>query len=226
MTGCLRPLLFVATAPFLALLAVAIFYGGRDDEAAKAAARAGKPPAMVDIAEFVPARDTGPANEGVLLAQIDLARMTDISRGKEGHMNEHYTIAPLYPARAMGPDAMARGVLVRRGRLSEAELQRYTVAMGAIGPVVKLDGELLSRNRIQDALEGGFGGRVIINRTPVYIDPYPEGRDVALAPSSMDRDMAFFFGYLAAAFAIGGIIGQFLLVRAARQRDGYHGSVY
>lgn len=227
MLGCLRPLLFVFVAPLVLGLAVLIYYSAGDEEAAKTLARSRPPPAAVDIGKFDPARDSGPAREAIVLAQANLRMRIDRSRKKDGETTDRYVMVPLYALDAKAVDEPALGILVRHGRLSIEELDRITTGNGPIGPILKIDGELLHDYDVRRGDEGDFDGKVLIKRTPVYIDPYPDGRAAALAPSSSGRDIAWFFGWVAGIFFFGGIAAEWIRVRRLRaETDGYHGSSY
>lgn len=221
----IRPLFFVAIAPFFALLAAVCWYGGNDEEERKALARSRPPPPETPIESFDRARHQGASGEVVVLGQLDMGRLTNISIRKNGKERDHYVIAPIYPVGAKERTEAARGVLVQIGELSTGEIRSFTVGEGPIGPLVRLNGELLSRAEASEAMEEGFDGKVAITRDRLYIDPYDAGRDAALAPSTNLRGAAFFFLGLALLSVTGGAFAQWLLARRERaESDGYYGT--
>lgn len=188
----MHPIILVCIAPVVLLFSVVVYRGAEKDEAAKAAALARPAPAAVKIEDFQPDRDTGPSGEVVILAQIDLARLSDLVFSKNGDTRERFVLAPLYPVGAHDFAGPADGILTERNQLTNAQIKQLTAGDGPAGPILGLDGELLRRNEFDKALDNDFGRQVRIIRGAIFIDPYEQGRAAALAPSSSGREAAFF----------------------------------
>lgn len=197
----LPPIAYLVLAPIIAVLAVYLFIDDRKSEAEKAAALAGKPPAVVRLEEFNAAKHTGKASEVAVLAQLDATKIMELTQSKRGTVRNHWTIAPLYATDAADTSKPAIGVMVERDPISDEQLSKMAVATGKFGPIVLLNGATVSRSSESKAL-GEVDGQMKIAPDATIIDPFEAGRAVGLAPSNGGRDVSIIA--LVAALGIGG----------------------
>jgi hypothetical protein len=223
----MHPLVLTFVSPILLLFAWVMYSGSGDDEAAKARARALPPPAAVKIEEFDASKHRGPSGEVVILAQADLTKLSDLVFSKGADEKRRYVLAPLYPVGATDVTGPAYGVIVERTRLTNQQIKDLTVGEGPLGPILKLDGELVDASEIGAVPPRQNGQYHRVDPRPLYLAPSPRGRTAALAPSDAGRQAAFFVAGLAALLFVLGIALQVQRVRRRRaESDGYHGSAY
>jgi hypothetical protein len=223
----LNPILLILLAPVGLIFTAVLYFAGEDDEQARALARARPAPAAVAIETFDARRDRGPSGEVVVVGQVDTAMRVSSSRSKDGNVTDRHVIMPIYPVSARSIAEPARGVLVQQGRLRADQLDRFKIGDGPIGPVLRLNGQLLADHEAKRGLEAGFGGQVLITRSALYIDPYEEGRDAALAPNTSGRDAAIFMGTISLLIGLLGAFLQWRRVKREREEsDGYYGTSY
>jgi hypothetical protein len=196
-------IVYLALAPFVLAFAVYFFIDDQHKEAAKAAERAAKPPAEVTIEQFDRARNTNSAQEAVIVGQVDLTRSYELSITKRGAETGHYVLAPIYATTAKDGNAPAIGVLMQEGRLDDDQLRKMAVAMGPVGPLLRLDGKVLANDEI-NGHDSEFRSHVQVAENAVYIDPFENGRGEGLAPSDTGRIGAIAFGVIAIAMALFG----------------------
>lgn len=187
----LPPLVYLVAAPLGLALAVYIFIDHRQSEADKAAARSGKAPALVQIEKFDAARNTGIAGEVNVAGQIDVSQMVELTSSKRGVTRERWTMAPVYATDAKQPQGPAIALMIQRGAVDNAQLQKLVVADGAFGPIMQLNGIAIDRSSESKAIDEASRS---ITLTPgaLLIDPFEAGRSVGLAPSTTGRDSALF----------------------------------
>lgn len=153
-------------------------------EAEKAAALAGGPPPAARLEAFDAARHRGPFDEIVMLAQVDLGAVYQLSRGSPAS-GERRWIAPLYATDARRPaDAPLAVLFETEGGVPEAKMRPWVEGVGPIGPILRLNGRLESPgsfgSMVADALgQAGLSKRVAL----LYVDPFLDGREAALAPN-------------------------------------------
>lgn len=181
----LPPVVYCGIGGLIALVAIAIFFSDRSAETEKRAVLAGKPPAAVQIDKFDRARDVALGGEVMIEGQIDTAKMIDVTETKDGSVVKRWFVAPLYPVAAKTPAGLATGAIVQEGNITDPQLKSFIVSEGPFGPVMRLNGKLTEGgNAISEAAKSG----VIVGPTPVYVDPFEDGRAAAFAPSNDGRD--------------------------------------
>ena len=181
-------------APLLLAGAVYAYFDDRSLEAAKDLARHHAPPAAVAVEKFDPAHNLGPGNEAVVIGQVDVARMMELTESKRGVERHHWLVAPIYPATAADTSAPAIAALVQDGAISDAELASLAVGQGPFGPVVKVDGLQRTDFSAKQAVEKALESKVTMAPSPLLIDPFEKGRQAGLAASD---DGEIFAGVLA-----------------------------
>lgn len=187
----LPPLVYLVAAPLGLALAAYIFFDDRQSEADKAAARRGKAPALVQIEKFDAARNTGIAHEVNVAGQVDVRQMVELTRSKRGVTRERWVMAPVYATDARQPQGPAIGLMVQRGAIDDAQLEKLVVANGAFGPIMQLNGFAIDRSSESKAVDE-INQRVSLAPGALLIDPFEAGRDAGLAPSTSGRDGALF----------------------------------
>ena len=210
----MHPMILVCFAPIGLLFSAVVYYGSQDDEATKAAARARPAPQAIRIEDFNRDRDRSPAGEVVILAQVDLSRLSDLVFSKNGDERDRFVLAPLYPVSAKDFSGPAYGVITERDQLTNTQIKGLIAGDGPAGPILRLDGELLSYSDVRKAIESDFGRNLTLSRGAIFIDPYERGRAAALAPSTSGRDAAIFVAGLS--LFLGLLGGFFPAIRAAR----------
>lgn len=187
---------YFIVAPLGLAFAIYLFIDDQKDEAAKATARAGNPPAEVTIDEFDTAKNVGAAGEAVIVGQVDFNQSYELTKTKRGIERAHYVLAPIYPVDATDASQPALGVLMQDGRLSDEQIRNLAVGVGPFAPVLKIDGKVLNVADI-GGNASDFAQRVKLTPNSVYIDPFENGRAAGLAPSSNGRDAAMLIGVVA-----------------------------
>lgn len=185
----LPPLVYLGIAPLGLLFAGYLYFEWTKDEAAKAAALAGKPPAQVLIEKFDPARNVGAANEVRVVAQIDPNSIVDLSRSKKGVERDHWVIAPLYASDATGPTGPALGLMIVPGTASDEQLQKMVIGEGKFGLLFDLNGISVKASSERTAIDEATK-RVTLKPDAIYIDPFESGRGEGLGPNSSGRDVS------------------------------------
>jgi len=187
----LPPLVYLVAAPLGLALAVYLFIDDRQSEADKAAARSGKAPTLIQIEKFDAARNTGVAHEVNVAGQIDVSQMVELTRSKRGVTRERWVMAPIYATDAKQPQGPAIGLMVQRGAIDDAQLQKLVVAEGAFGPIMQFNGFAIDRTAESKAVSE-IEQRVTLAPGALLVDPFEAGRNAGLAPSATGRDSAIF----------------------------------
>lgn len=210
----LPPLVYFIVAVSVVVLSGLMFFDHQRDEAAKAQARAGKRPEAVVIEQFDRTRNVGPADEVTVLGQLDVDRVVDVSKTKDGRETDRWTIAPIYPTNAQAPNGAAPAVFVQHGSLTEQQMVRLAVATGKFGPILLLNGKMEKHADGSEEVRKALDGRVAVAPEAIYIDPFEEGRLKGLEASSTGRNIAIFGLVVALAIAGYGIYRRWDLRRA------------
>ncbi|CAN5299911.1 hypothetical protein BH10PSE14_BH10PSE14_16460 [soil metagenome] len=181
---------YVLASPLILAGGVFGYFTDQDAEAAKMLARHRPPPAAVAIEKFDPAHNVGPANEIVLVGQLDMAKAMELTETKNGREIHRWTVAAIYPATATDTTQPALGAMVKDGAMSDRELAGFVVGDGAFGPVMKLDGLQATDFSAQEAVRKTIEGKVAMASSPVLIDPFEKGRKAGLAASDSGKIFA------------------------------------
>lgn len=185
----LPPLVYLVLAPLGIALAVYLYIDDRQSEANKAAARAGKPPALVQIEKFDPARNVGAAQEVNVVGQVDFRQAMELTRSKRGVERDRWVMAPIYATTATKPEGPAIGLMIQHGSIADAQIEGMVAAEGAFGPILRLNGIAVDRASETKAVEE-MSTRVSLSPTALLVDPFEAGRAAGLAPSTAGRDVA------------------------------------
>lgn len=188
----MAPVVYCVIGGLAAIVAAFLFFADRDAEAAKAKALAGKPPAAVEVDKFDLARNVGPAGEATILGQIDTSKLIDVRQTEDGRETRRWLVAPIHSVTATAPAPMALGAIVQDGAISDEQLSKLVVGDGPFGPIMRLNGTVGSTDGTSDALAEAAKGGIVLGANPVIVDPFENGRAVALAPSSGGREGAGF----------------------------------
>jgi len=197
---------YLGLAPLLLAGGIALFVNAKTEEAAKVQALHAPPPAAVSIEKFAAARDIGMAGEVNIVGQLDIARSMELIESKSGgRERHHWTLIPIYPAKAADSSGPAPGVLVQDGPVSEAQLAQMQTGQGAFGPVLKIDGVKTTEIDAVSANERVFRARGPDTANAILIDPFENGRSDGLKPSGDKRDGSIalaIFALLTAAYGL------------------------
>lgn len=188
---------YVGLAPLILAGGVAAYFSAQDSEASKLRARHRPPPAAVAIENFDRAHHVGPANEVVLVGQVDMARAMELTETKNGRETHHWTVAAIYPAGATDTSQPALGAMVQDSALTDTQLSRFVTGVGAVGPIMKIDGLLTDEFSAREALRKTVTGKVAMASSPVLVDPFENGRKAGLAASDEGKVLAGFVAALA-----------------------------
>jgi hypothetical protein len=213
----LPPIVYWLLCPAGIALAGFMYVGDRNNEAEKAVALAAKPPAAVKIEAFDPARDTGTAHEVTIIGQVDMEQAMEVTRTRKNEVREQWVIAPIYATTAADSQGPAIGMLLQRGMVSDAQLERLVVGRGPFGPLLELNGTSVDPASEREAL-ATVRDRIAIAPGAVYVDPFEAGRRNGLKASTNGRDTAI--GAAVVSLLIG-LYGIGLYFFAGRGSEGY-----
>ncbi len=208
----LPALVYLVLAPLGLALAAYLYIDDRQSEADKAAARAGKPPALVQIEKFDPARNIGAAQEVHVAGQVDFAQAVELTRSKRGVERERWVMAPIYATTAEKPEGAAIGLMIQRGAMTDTQIEAMVVQMGKFGPILRLNGFAVDRMSESKAIDE-LSGRVTLSPNALLVDPFEAGREAGLAPSTTGRDVAL------VALVISLLVGAFGAFRFFSERN-------
>lgn len=185
----LPPLVYLVLAPLGIALAAYLYIDDRQSEADKAAARAGKPPALVQIEKFDPARNIGAAQEVNVVGQVDFRQAMELTRSKRGVERDRWVMAPIYATTATKPEGPAIGLMIQHGSIADAQIEGMVAAEGNFGPILRLNGIAVDRSSEGKAVDE-MSTRVSLSPTALLVDPFEAGREAGLAPSTSGRDVS------------------------------------
>ncbi len=216
----LPSIVYLIVAPCLLAFGVMMFFQDRATEADKAKARSHKPPAEVPIEQYDPAKNKADFNEVVLLAQLDVETMLEVVKTKRGSERSRTIVARLYPANAKDKAKPAPGVLVTEQALSDTELQSMFVAMGAVGPVLKINGSENGIGLHSGAVNEAFRDGPAVAPNAIYIEPFVGGRAASLVARD-DSGIFLGLGFFAALLVGGFGWYQRKNEQSAREAEAY-----
>jgi len=219
-----RALVFhVAGLCVIAGLGVSVYADSQRAADRMLALRQGGPDAVA-IETFDAARHAGPAGEVTIMAQVDMSLPLQLVH-RQGTRLTRTLAYPLAAVGAKGDGAPILGFFHHNGQMAEAEVLDFARIMpgfekvGAVGPIVALNGELVASRDVRDSvavLLDAAGRRVA---GPLLgIAPYPEGRAAAL---TAPRPVPFrWVGVVVAVALLGGglTMSRLHLVLAERRR--------
>jgi hypothetical protein len=182
----LWPIVYFVAAPIILAFSIFMYFDIEGDDAAKKAASKHAAPAAVALEAFDAAKNKADFGEVVLMAQLDPKRLVDVTEEKDGVKKVVAFVAPLYPTNAKDTTAAAPAVLMTADPLPNDKIEKMVAGQGAFGPVIKINGfvsddsSLIGKvdNVRKDTLKA-----VAITPTPVYIEPFVNGREAGLKPS-------------------------------------------
>jgi hypothetical protein len=193
---------YFVLAPLVAAFAVFMYFDMTGDDAARVKALKHHAPAAVAIESYDPVKHVADADEVTILAQLDLASMSEVVRTKRGSERGRTTLGMLYSTTAEAPEGKALGMMVIDGAVNDDKLVGLAVAEGKFGPIMKLNGttgaDWGKGSETDLAAEHSAG----LAENAVYITPFLNGRETDLAPRGGAGEILAFL--LAAAAAIGG----------------------
>jgi hypothetical protein len=214
----LPPAIYFIVAPFLLGFGVYFYFDIERGEVEKTEARSHKAPAAVALESYNPAKNKGDFNEVVVIAQLDLNSMIQITKSRKGVERSRLSFGRLYPTTAKDINTPAPALLVAEGQFDSHKIATMVVGNGPIGPLVKLDGlEDGAAGHAIDIAQAAKDGPPVVDK-PIYIQPFVEGRDAALAQKN-DGMFALLGGFILALAAGGYGYGrkQFLAKRRQEQ---------
>lgn len=180
----LPPVLYLLASPLLLAAGVFLHFQDQNNEAAKAKALTHEPPAEVALEAYDQAKNKSDYDEVVILAQLDLDSMVEVTKSKRGVERDRATIGRLYPVGAADKSAPAPALLVADGTLTDDQLKKMLVLdkKGAFGPIIRINGRegyVGHSSAVSKATESGPA----IAEKALRIEPFQNGRKVALTPS-------------------------------------------
>lgn len=180
----LPAILYLLASPVLLAGGVAMFCQDQEREAAKAKARTHAAPAEVALEAYDPAKHKSDFDEVVLLAQLDLDTMVEVTKTKRGVERDRATIGRLYPVGAADKSAPAPALLVADGTLTDDHLKAMLVLdkKGAFGPIIRINGREGSAGHYSAVSEATKHGPAVAEKV-LYIEPFQNGRKAGLAPT-------------------------------------------
>lgn len=153
-----------------------------DDDAARRRALSHQAPAEIAIEKLDPVSINSDYKEVVVVGQIDLANMVELSKTKDGNTKSRRIFAPILSTEEKDGSAPAMAVLSINGSPTDAELARFVVKRGVIGPVMRFDGVLSDDFTLKNDAREALHRSGKVSGDPIIIDAFLEGRNVALAP--------------------------------------------
>lgn len=180
----LPSIVYFLASPLLLAAGVVLFVQDQNNEAAKAKARTHEPPAEVALEAYDPAKNKSDFDEVVVLAQLDVDTMVEVTKTKRGVERDRATIGRLYAVGAADKSAPAPALLVADGSLSDEQLKAMVVPdkQGAFGPIVKIHGREGSAGHYDAVSEATKSGPAVAEKA-LHIEPFQNGRHAALAPA-------------------------------------------
>lgn len=142
------------------------------------------PPPVVDISRFDPERDTGPADEVNIRAQLDMSMSYQLIRTKDGDVKDRAQMIPLYPVDATSAVEAPLAIMLEKLKgldydpaLFDFLIAGSSVGEGPLGPIIELNGRLRSPGKLKSQITSAFGreNRAYLANVPV-IDPFLESR--------------------------------------------------
>jgi hypothetical protein len=206
------PIIYFILAPVIAAFGVMMYVDMTGDDAARAKALTHAAPPEVKIESFDAAKNVSDADEVTVIAQLDVARMSEVVRSKRGTERDRTTLGMLYPTDAKTPSGAAPGMLVIDGSIDDTALGKMVVAEGAFGPIIKVNGTIganVGKGKETDMVVEKTAG---LSPNAIYIAPFLTGRAADLAPRGGAG------GLLGFSFLIAALIAGFGWFRRSRQQ--------
>lgn len=175
------------------------------------------PPRIVEISQFDREKDTGPAKEVFVRAQLDLDINYELTRTKNGSVKDRAFLIALFPVAATSTDQPPVAILFETDdQMDDDGLFAKMVSEGPIGPIVELNGQLTGLGQLGDSVRGAFEeqNRAYVSGIPA-IDPFQKERSVELASSGPRMTSTYIAGGLGGLLLLMG----FLKLRRARAVD-------
>ena len=213
----LSPIAYFVLAPLAAALGVFLYFDMSGDDAARAKALSHAAPPEIAIEKFDAAKNVSDADEVTILAQLDLATMSEVVRTKRGSERGRTSLGMLYPTDAKAATGKATGMMVVDGSIGDDQLSKIVVAEGVFGPIVKLNGTIGAESGKSSETDMATEKTAGLAPDAIYIEPFLNGRAVDLAPRGGGGEL---LGFLLFAAALIGGYGWFRLQRQRKnERD-------
>lgn len=180
----LPSILYFLAAPLILAGGIAMFFQDQANEAAKAKALTHEAPAEVALEDYNAAKHKSDYDEVVILAQLDVHSMVEVTKTKRGVERDRATIGRLYPVGAADTTGPAPALLVADGSMSDDELKAMAVPdkQGAFGLIVKINGREAYAGHSSAVSEATKSGPAVAQNV-LTIEPFKNGRKAALAPA-------------------------------------------
>ena len=173
---------YLGLAPLIAVLGTFLYFDISGDDAARAQALKQQAPAAVLIENFDPAKNVSEADEVTIVAQLDLASMSEVVRKKRSSERGRTTFGLLYSTTAEAPNGKAPGMVVIEGSVTDEELAKLMVGAGKFGPILKFNGTIGADSGKGSETDMATEKTQGLADNAVYITPFMKGRAVDLAP--------------------------------------------
>jgi hypothetical protein len=200
----LPSLAYFMIAPGVLFLFGIVSWQAMGDDAERLKALKHAPPTMVPLENFDLARNKGDYSEVAVRAQLDVERIIDITKTKNGEEKGRTLVAPLYTTVAKDRAEGLRAVMVYDGVVTDQQLGSMAIARGAFGPIIAIDGVITDdfslRKDALSALERSGG----MPTGTMIIKPFVHGREAELKPREMTIPLLITGLVLASVIAIYG----------------------
>ncbi len=181
----LPPIVWFGLAPVFAILAGVLWYNDNQHNAALAKQLSAAPPAAIALESFKPNADAE-VQEVNLIGQMDVANLQELVTTKDGREVGTTTFVALYPASATDTAQPAPVLVQYDGKVTEAQIMKIVdqEKQGSFGPIVTLNGMTTTGNSDFTSKETELRGIVKLVEKPIFINPFFNGRQSGLKPSS------------------------------------------
>ncbi len=189
-------------APLVLAIGVSSYFSAEHDDAVRQQALSHGPPAVVAIERYNPAKNKGDYDEVMIEAQLDGAKIVDVSKTKGSRTVDDGTVAPLYPTDAKDRAGGISAIFVSDGKLTDDAIKAMIVRDGPFGPIIRIDGIDTTADGKPEFVTTAEDKIGAVPEKTVFLNPFDKDRKVALAPKHEGMEILIIAGI--AALLLGG----------------------
>jgi len=192
-------------------------------EAEKAAALEAAPPEPVDLGIFDPGRDIHAAGEVNVIGAFDDTPGYELVKGLNGVAVSTRYLHVIFGADEGGSNVVRAALMLDRGEeaaLLAGKATEWSIDVSADDALYRFNGFAKTTNMLDEMADEAIEGQGLTKAEDfIYVEPFFDGREAALAPRGVPEQTRYIAWAIAGILALIGVVKRVTSVRAGLARE-------